>query len=73
MLGLAREAHRRTGSLKLCLAGGVALNAVSNTRLLRETPFKSIWINPPEATRAARSARPCTPPTRWALTLFVMK
>ncbi|MEK7233314.1 MAG: carbamoyltransferase N-terminal domain-containing protein [Elusimicrobiota bacterium] len=46
MLGLAREAHRRTGSLKLCLAGGVALNAVSNTRLLRETPFKSIWIQP---------------------------
>ena len=46
MLGLAREAHRRTGSPNLCLAGGVALNAVSNERLLRETPFKSIWIQP---------------------------
>jgi carbamoyltransferase len=46
MLGLANEAHRRTGSKRLCLAGGVALNAVSNARLLRETPFESIWIQP---------------------------
>jgi carbamoyltransferase len=46
MLGLAREAHRRTGSPSLCLAGGVALNAVSNERLLRETPFRSVWIQP---------------------------
>lgn len=30
----------------LCLAGGVALNCVSNGRLLREGPFKDIWIQP---------------------------
>ncbi|MBL4680403.1 MAG: carbamoyltransferase [Pseudomonadales bacterium] len=30
----------------LCLAGGVALNCVSNGRLLREGPFKEIWIQP---------------------------
>ncbi len=46
MLGLAREARRRTGSPNLCLAGGVALNAVSNERLLREAGFDSIWIQP---------------------------
>jgi carbamoyltransferase len=30
----------------LCLAGGVALNCVGNGRLLREGPFKRIWIQP---------------------------
>ncbi|RLA02159.1 MAG: hypothetical protein DRQ45_05030, partial [Gammaproteobacteria bacterium] len=30
----------------LCLAGGVALNCVANGRLLREGPFKDIWIQP---------------------------
>ncbi len=46
MLGLAQEARRRTGSSRLCLAGGVALNAVSNERLLREAGFEAIWIQP---------------------------
>jgi carbamoyltransferase len=30
----------------LCLAGGVALNCVSNGRLLREGPYKDIWVQP---------------------------
>ena len=30
----------------LCLAGGVALNCVSNGRLLKEGKFKNIWIQP---------------------------
>jgi carbamoyltransferase len=30
----------------LCMAGGVALNCVANGRLLREGPFKDIWIQP---------------------------
>jgi len=46
MLRMAREAHRRTGSENLCLAGGVALNCVGNGRLLREGPFERIWIQP---------------------------
>ena len=46
MLRMARTAHRRTGSDNLCLAGGVALNCVGNGRLLREGPFKRIWIQP---------------------------
>lgn len=45
-LALAREAHRRTGSKNLCLSGGVALNAVANARILRETPFERVWIQP---------------------------
>jgi carbamoyltransferase len=46
MLRMARTAHRRTGSENLCLAGGVALNCVGNGRLLREGPFKNLWIQP---------------------------
>ena len=46
MLKMAATAHRETGSSRLCLAGGVALNCVGNGRLLREGPFKHIWIQP---------------------------
>ncbi|WP_291982159.1 carbamoyltransferase [Luteitalea sp.] len=46
MLRMARTAHKRTGSSNLCMAGGVALNCVGNGRLLREGPFKNLWIQP---------------------------
>ena len=46
MLRLARTLHRETGVENLCLAGGVALNCVGNGRLLREGPFKGVWIQP---------------------------
>jgi len=46
MLRLSRTLHRETGAENLCLAGGVALNCVGNGRLLREGPFKGIWIQP---------------------------
>jgi carbamoyltransferase len=46
MLRLARAAHRETGLENLCLAGGVALNCVGNGRILREGPFKRLWIQP---------------------------
>jgi carbamoyltransferase len=46
VLRMARHAHRRTGMDKLCLAGGVALNAVANGRLAREGPFSEIWVQP---------------------------
>jgi carbamoyltransferase len=46
MLRLARTAQRETGMDNLCLAGGVALNCVGNGRILREGPFKRIWIQP---------------------------
>jgi carbamoyltransferase len=38
--------HRELNADYLCLAGGVALNCVANGRLLREGPFKDIWIQP---------------------------
>jgi carbamoyltransferase len=46
MLRCARHVHAETGMKHLCLAGGVALNAVANGRLLREGPFDDIWIQP---------------------------
>ena len=46
MLRMARTVHRETGLDNLCLAGGVALNCVGNGRLLREGPFKRLWIQP---------------------------
>ena len=46
LLRMAAEVHRQTGQENLVLAGGVALNCVANGRLLREGPFKRIWIQP---------------------------
>jgi carbamoyltransferase len=46
MLRCARHVHAETGMKNLCLAGGVALNAVANGRLAREGPFDQIWIQP---------------------------
>lgn len=46
MLKVARHSHKTTGLTDLCLAGGVALNCVGNGRILREGPFKRIWIQP---------------------------
>ena len=46
MLKMAGYVHRETGMKRLCLAGGVALNCVANGRLLRESPFEDIWIQP---------------------------
>lgn len=46
MLRMSRHIHRQTGQKYLCLAGGVALNCVGNGRILRESPFEDIWIQP---------------------------
>lgn len=46
MLRQARFLHKETGFDNLCLAGGVALNCVGNGRVLREGPFKNLWIQP---------------------------
>ncbi|MFL6624732.1 MAG: carbamoyltransferase [Sulfurifustis sp.] len=45
-LDLARWLHSETGLDDLCLAGGVALNCAMNGRLLRESPFRRIWVQP---------------------------
>lgn len=46
ILRLVSEVHRQTGLTRLCLAGGVALNSVANGRILRETPFKELYVQP---------------------------
>lgn len=46
ILKLANDLHRRTGLTKLCMAGGVALNSVANGRILLETPFEELFIQP---------------------------
>ncbi len=46
VLKLAQAVQRELNVDYLCLAGGVALNCVANGRLLREGPFKDIWIQP---------------------------
>jgi carbamoyltransferase len=46
ILRMARTVHRETGVTALCMAGGVALNAVANGRVLREGPFDRVWIQP---------------------------
>jgi len=46
VLRLARTMRTETGQRHLCLAGGVALNCVANGRLLRESGFEDLWIQP---------------------------
>lgn len=38
--------HRTTKENNLCMAGGVALNCVANGRILREGPFKKLFVQP---------------------------
>ena len=46
MLDLARQAYAETKLPRLCLAGGVAYNSAANGRIVRETPFTDIYIQP---------------------------
>lgn len=46
VLSIANYVYDRTGLENLCMAGGVALNCVANGRLLREGPFKRVWVQP---------------------------
>jgi carbamoyltransferase len=46
LVGLAKSLHERTGCENLCLAGGVALNCVANARMLRESGFSRMFVQP---------------------------
>lgn len=46
VLTMTRYIHRETGLPNLCMAGGVALNCVANGRVIRETPFKNLFVQP---------------------------
>jgi carbamoyltransferase len=45
-LHVLRTLWERTELPNLCLAGGVALNAVVNGRILPETPFEQLYVQP---------------------------
>jgi carbamoyltransferase len=46
ILGMARNLHKETGLKNLCIAGGVGLNSVANTRIMRETAFEQVFVQP---------------------------
>jgi carbamoyltransferase len=46
LVGMAKNLYRQTGLKRLCMAGGVALNSVANSRILRETGFEELYIQP---------------------------
>ena len=46
VLKMASHLYKETGLKNLCLAGGVALNCLANSRILKETPFKELFIQP---------------------------
>jgi carbamoyltransferase len=46
LLKMANHLQAETGLRRLCLAGGVALNSVANTRILRETAFEELFVQP---------------------------
>ena len=41
-----RYLHSRVPGDNLCMAGGVALNVVANTRCLQESPFTNLFVQP---------------------------
>ncbi len=46
LVNIANYLHAKTGLSKLVMAGGVALNTKANYRILNETPFDEIYIQP---------------------------
>lgn len=46
LLEMLRRLHARTRNPRLVMAGGVALNCMVNGKVLEETPFEDVWIQP---------------------------
>lgn len=46
LISIANHLHKQTGMARLVMAGGVALNTKANYRILKETPFEEIYIQP---------------------------
>ena len=46
ILKITQDLHQQTKSANLCFAGGVALNCVANGRIIRESPFKNLFVQP---------------------------
>ncbi len=46
LIKIANYLYAKTKLKKLCLSGGVALNCVANYKILKQTPFEEIYIQP---------------------------
>lgn len=46
LLHVTKNLQKQTGMRNLCLSGGVALNCVANSKILKESGFDNIWIQP---------------------------
>ncbi len=46
MVRMANHLYAETNLKNLCLAGGVALNCVANSKILERTPFERIFVQP---------------------------
>lgn len=46
VIALAHRLYKECPSDNLCYAGGVSLNCVANYRILKESPFKNVYIPP---------------------------
>lgn len=46
VLRITRALQKETGKKNLCLAGGVALNCVANSKIAADGAFEKIWIQP---------------------------
>jgi len=46
ILAIVNELSKHDTTGNLCLAGGVALNCVANGKIIRDTEFKNLWVQP---------------------------
>jgi len=46
VLEMCEYLHKKTRLDSLCLSGGVAMNSKMNGRLLEESPFEKVWVQP---------------------------
>ena len=46
LIEMAKHLHSITQCKNICLAGGVTLNSVANQKILEQTPFEKIFIQP---------------------------
>jgi carbamoyltransferase len=46
LLEKVRYLHDKVSSRNLCMAGGVALNCVANSRIIRDGPFANLFVQP---------------------------
>lgn len=46
LIRIARLLQEETGSKNLCMAGGVTLNCIANSKILEQTGFENIFVQP---------------------------